>query len=153
MKAGALFLSVVLVAAGHVKAQILNPAVTQANIATTICVPGWSATQRPPTSYTNRVKRKLMTQAGIPWSARAEYELDHGVPLVLGGHPSSVHNLHLQPWQGPEGAYAKDAVERRVRAMVCSGQLDLLRAQLCMADDWRTCPGRTREPITEERTE
>lgn len=152
MKAAALLLAFLASSAG---AQLLNSQVTQLTIDSTICVAGWSATVRPPTSYTNRVKRRLMAQAGLPWSARADYELDHGVPIVLGGHPRSVHNLHLQPWHGPDGAYAKDAVERRVRAMVCSGQLDLLRAQLCMADDWRTCPGATRDagPILEERTE
>src|ERR1700686_2489678 len=34
----------------------LNPAVTQATIATTICVSGWTATVRPPSSYTSSLK-------------------------------------------------------------------------------------------------
>src|SRR5215510_5854842 len=33
---------------------VLNPAVTQATIGTTICVRGWTATIRPPPSYTDR---------------------------------------------------------------------------------------------------
>jgi serine protease inhibitor len=35
---------------------VLNPAVTQATIGSTICVMGWTDTIRPPTSYTNALK-------------------------------------------------------------------------------------------------
>lgn len=34
----------------------VNPAVTQANIQRTICVPGWTRTVRPPVPYTNALK-------------------------------------------------------------------------------------------------
>jgi len=35
---------------------VTNPAVTQSTIGSTICVSGWTATVRPPTSYTNPLK-------------------------------------------------------------------------------------------------
>jgi hypothetical protein len=38
----------------------LNPAVTQATIHSTICVPSWTATIRPPATYTNRLKRRQL---------------------------------------------------------------------------------------------
>jgi ferritin len=38
----------------------LNPNVTQSNIAQTICRPGWTATVRPPESYTYQLKRQQM---------------------------------------------------------------------------------------------
>ena len=38
----------------------LNPAVTQATIRTTICVSGWTATIRPPVSYTAPLKLAQM---------------------------------------------------------------------------------------------
>jgi hypothetical protein len=44
---------------------VLNPDVTQANIDTTICRHGWTRTIRPPTSYTNELKRKQMREYGI----------------------------------------------------------------------------------------
>src|SRR3954467_15992113 len=41
---------------------VRNPDVTQANIRSTICRHGWTATIRPPTSYTNALKTKQMRQ-------------------------------------------------------------------------------------------
>jgi len=73
----------------------LNPDVHQDTIANTICVPGYTKTVRPATSYTNGVKRKLLREAGIDESHMPEYELDHIVPLGLGGHPRSLDNLML----------------------------------------------------------
>jgi len=44
----------------------LNPSVTQANIHSTICVPGYTKTIRPPASYTTALKiRQLST---LPYS-------------------------------------------------------------------------------------
>ena len=37
---------------------VVNPDVTQATIATTICRRGWTRTIRPPVSYTNDLKRR-----------------------------------------------------------------------------------------------
>ena len=37
---------------------VLNPNVTQATIGSTICVPGWTRTVRPPVEYTNALKAK-----------------------------------------------------------------------------------------------
>lgn len=41
---------------------VKNPAVTQENIQDTICVNGWTATVRPPSSYTNTLKKKQIDQ-------------------------------------------------------------------------------------------
>ncbi len=38
----------------------INPQVTQANIAETICVSGWTRTVRPPREYTSALKRQEM---------------------------------------------------------------------------------------------
>lgn len=141
-------------------AQVLNPAVTQATIGDTICKPGWAASVRPSTSYTGKVKRRLFRSALEAGEVRDgedidDFELDHNAPLVLGGHPRSLDNLRLQRWEGPDGAFAKDAVERRMRDMVCRGQIDLLRAQVCMVTDWKACSGNPKggDPIVKERTE
>lgn len=120
--------------------QSLNHDVTQANIHTTICVPGWTKTVRPSVAYTNGVKRAKLLMIGRKPSDAPHYELDHAIPLALGGHPTSSENLHLQPWAGPRGARAKDVVEARMHRYVCAGKVDLLTAQLCMADDWQGCP-------------
>ena len=43
-----------------------NPAVTQETIGNTICVFGWTKTVRPPVSFTNRVKIKLILELELP---------------------------------------------------------------------------------------
>ena len=127
-------------AAGVASAQTANPAVTQASVKHTICVPGWSATVRPPTAYTNSVKRQLLRKAGIPLAQAGSYELDHRIPISMGGSPRDPANLALQPWDGPKGAHAKDAVELRVHRLVCSGRVTLAAGQACFRSDWGRCP-------------
>jgi len=61
-----------------------NPAVTQANIHSTICVPGYTKTIRPPTSYTTQLKIKQLST--LPYSAfkdlnTRDFEEDHLVSL------------------------------------------------------------------------
>lgn len=110
-------------------ALVLNPQVTQANIHATVCVHGYSKSIRPPVGYTTRIKRKL-----VPRGERmGAYELDHQVPISLGGHPSDPRNLVLQPW--PE-ARKKDVLERQLYRAVCSGRVTLKDAQLRM-EAWR----------------
>lgn len=117
----------------------LNPAVTQENIHQTICVAGWTKQVRPGVAYTNYVKRQYMLTAGIPLEKIGDYELDHIVPLEVGGHPYSYANLQLQPWVGPDGARAKDVVETWLKRQVCAGRVTLEKAQQCVYAHWQLC--------------
>ena len=56
-----------------------NPAVTDATIATTIAVPGWTATVRPATGYTDALKRKQLASGYAVGGDTnpADYEEDH----------------------------------------------------------------------------
>lgn len=114
----------------------LNPDVTQATIGLTICLAGWTATVRPATSYTNGVKAKLLREHGLHPSDADRFELDHLVPLALGGHPRSVENLWLQSWTGEWSARRKDQLEVRLKNMVCSGAHPLAEARRAIAADW-----------------
>jgi hypothetical protein len=120
-----------------VQAQALNPQVRPDNINSTICVAGWTKTVRPPVAYTNGIKRKLLREQGIPPSNISEFELDHVVPLALGGAPRSPANLKLQPWEGPDGAKKKDRIEVKLQCLVCSGQVPLSVAQREIGEDWQ----------------
>jgi len=117
----------------------LNPDVDESTIDTTICTSGYTKSVRPATSYTNGVKKKLMREAGLDVAEIGDYELDHIVPLALGGHPRKLSNLMLQPWEGEHGARAKDVLEVRLQSLVCHGKLDLTDAQVCIARDWEAC--------------
>lgn len=96
---------------------VLNPAVTEATIRSTICVSGWTARVRPPTSYTEPLKLSQMAAEGLTGPASA-YEEDHRVPLELGGSPADPQNL--SPEAHP-GSNTKDAAENAARAQVCAG--------------------------------
>ena len=86
----------------------LNPDVTEDSLEQTIFVVGYTATVRPSTAYTNGVTRELLEEAGIDVSQMGAYELDHLIPLAVGGHPRKLSNLQLQPWFG-ENSVAKGA--------------------------------------------
>jgi hypothetical protein len=117
----------------------LNADVTEDTIARTICAPGYTKSVRPSSSFTNGVKAKLLREARLDESLMSEYELDHIVPLALGGHPRKLANLKLQPWEGEHGARQKDLLERRLQILVCRGDLHLNEAQACIAEDWEAC--------------
>ena len=111
-----------------------NPAVTQSDIFQTICTRGWTATVRPPESYTGQLKNEQMGRYGDTGSMRG-YEEDHLVPLELGGAPSDPKNLWPQPGASPN---PKDDVEYAANRAVCSGRLTLADAQRGIAGDWVT---------------
>ena len=111
-----------------------DPAVTQANIGSTICRDGWTATVRPPESYTEGLKQQQMAAYGDTGPI-SSYEEDHLVPLDLGGSPTSPQNLWPQPGASPN---PKDAVEAAANQAVCDGHLTLAAARAAMAADWVT---------------
>jgi hypothetical protein len=112
--------------------------VTQDNIDRTICVRGWTATVRPSQSYTGKIKDRLI--AGLPPGLpheRSAYELDHWMPLELGGAPSDPGNLILELRRGYGGlAETKDVEENDLHDQVCHHKISLAAAQARMAADW-----------------
>jgi hypothetical protein len=111
----------------------LNPAVTQDTIATTICVPGWTKTVRPPTSYTSPLRDAEMLLYHPPGTPTTAVRQDHLYPLELGGHPTDPANLWPQP-VGP--SYAKNTHGGRLKDQVCSGARTLASAQAELIEAW-----------------
>ncbi len=105
---------------------VLNPDVTQTNIDSTICLHGWTKTIRPPTSYTNALKKKQMREYGVGGSL-SDYQEDHLISIELGGHPTDPRNLWPEPYPR---ASEVDSIENELNAQVCSGALALESAQL-----------------------
>lgn len=124
-----------------VPTEALNPDVHQDTIQQTICVAGYTASVRPSTTYTNGVKLKLLRENALPASATGEFELDHRIPLALGGHPRNLQNLMLQPWEGKDGAKAKDRLERSLQRLVCAGKVLLDDARKAIYVDWQGAYG------------
>lgn len=111
----------------------IDPAVTQANIASTICVPGYTEGVRPPESQTEDFKfNEAYPAYGVPSAATGE--LDHLIPLELGGDNDAA-NLWPEAGKLPN---PKDDVENALHDAVCSGQVSLARARRAIAANWMT---------------
>ena len=99
-----------------------------------ICTPGYTSTVRHVTTAT-RQQVFAAYQIGYPPRTGA-YELDHLIPLELGGGNAAT-NLWPQPYhRGTGSADVKDHLENHLHALVCSGQVRLVAAQTAMAGDW-----------------
>ena len=119
----------------------INPAVTQSNIQSTICVIGYTKTIRPPSSFTTKLKIKQLST--LPYSAfndfkTADFEEDHLISLELGGSPDNPKNLWPEPYASATGARVKDKVENALHALVCNGSVTLKTAQKAIATNWYT---------------
>ena len=117
---------------------LTNPAVTQKNIGTTICVVGYTKTIRPPVSYTNKLKYdQLHSGYNVQGDMNMRnYEEDHLIPLEVGGHPSSKLNLFPQYYAATYGARVKDRLENKIHLLVCSGKITLKAGQAAFVPDW-----------------
>ena len=124
-------------AAQAVPPEVLNPDVSQSTLAQTICASGYTKTVRPSTLYTNGIKKRFMREQGLDFETdKGSFELDHIIPLALGGHPRNPHNLTLQVWDGHEGAKRKDRLEVKLQCLVCSGAVPLDEAREAIWSDW-----------------
>ncbi len=113
-----------------------DPAVTQDNLHTTVCVPGYTKTVRPPVAYTNRLKRQ---QLDTNYQGRGDMQSvqeDHLIPLVIGGSPSDVRNLWPQRREGDRGAGFKDRCEVAAGKALCRGRISLSEAQQGFSANW-----------------
>jgi hypothetical protein len=116
---------------------VLNQDVSNASLAETICSPGYTRSVRPSSSYTNGIKKRLMRNDGLDFeSDKSFYELDHVIPLALGGHPRNINNLMLQKWEGSTGAKRKDRLEVKLQCLVCASTVSLTQAQEAIWTDW-----------------
>lgn len=118
----------------------IDPGVTQANLAQTICRPGgYTASVRPPESITEAAKLQAMRAYGLTGSPSL-YEFDHLSPISLGGSSDS-RNLWVERNVGGTGGYilnAKDQLELDAHSSVCSGRVSLAAAQNAIATNWTT---------------
>jgi hypothetical protein len=79
-----------------------NPDVTQDNIHQTICVSGWTATIRPPSSYTSSLKTQQIKEYRYQEKRPAEYEEDHLISLFTWLTRSWPISLRRAPVKRPK---------------------------------------------------
>ena len=89
-------------------------------------------------SSMNHARRDdILSRYGLPKGTHPDYEIDHLIPLCLGG--GGDPETWPQPRRSIEpkwNAEAKDRFERLICDMVCAGQLDIAIAQEAFAKDW-----------------
>ncbi|MDE3096656.1 MAG: HNH endonuclease [Chloroflexota bacterium] len=97
-----------------------------------VCTPGYARSVRfVPASE----KIRVYAEYGVSAHAYGAYEVDHLVPLELGGS-NDIKNLWPQPAVPVPGFHEKDDLELRLHDLVCRGRLDLHAAQRAIAGDW-----------------
>jgi hypothetical protein len=116
----------------HCTPGAISPAVTQANVQSTICREGYTATVRPPESVTEPEKEASLAAYGEPGPVH-DYEYDHLVPLALGGAANDPRNLWPEPGASPN---PKDRLEEELSELVCGGHISLAFAQMRIAKNW-----------------
>jgi hypothetical protein len=98
-----------------------------------ICTPGYSSSVR---HVDHQQYVDVYAAYGVPYpEPTGTYELDHLIPLELGGDNSDA-NLWPEPASPVPGFHQKDGLENRMHDLVCSGQLALGQAQQEIASDW-----------------
>ena len=82
------------------------------------------------------LQRKVFEECRMVGAEPRAYEVDYLVTPALGG-ADDIHNLWPHSYSATVwNAQVKDALENRLRTLVCSGQLDLATAQRDISEDW-----------------
>jgi hypothetical protein len=85
----------------------------------------------------------IMAEYGLPAGPHPDFEIDHLIPLGIGGADSDA-NLWPEPRRSLEpqwNAETKDRLEWKLRDLICSGQLDVVVAQKAISEDWTALYG------------
>jgi len=99
-----------------------------------ICAAGFhtGTIRNVPTSEKHSVEQEY---GMAPGSYGSTLEIDHIVSLELGGS-NDIANLFPERTTPAPGYHVKDALENKVHALVCAGQLGLRSAQQQIASNW-----------------
>lgn len=133
--------------AGLTPRAALTPGAVREVSTQTMCATGEDGERR---EIPHEVAVEVFRKYGIHDPQPRTYEVDYLVPPDLGG-AGDVRNLWPQPYNdGTWNARVKDALEDRLRALVCAGTVPLDVAQKDLTEDWIAAYRkyfRTREPL------
>ena len=97
-----------------------------------ICTTGYASSVR---NVPFSEKDQAYAEYGIQSHYSGQYEVDHLVPLELGGS-NDIANLWPEAASPPPGFHQKDQVENYLHDQVCSGAMSLKDAQQQIATNW-----------------
>ena len=116
-----------------------DPEVNEANISESICKVThftWTEGHMPPQSFLDPIEKDLIKQYGYEDTNLKHYQIDHLIPLSLGGHPTDVKNMWPQVLLAKWSARRKDYLEQVMHDKVCKGEVSLKEAQDMFRTDW-----------------
>ena len=89
-------------------------------------------------AVTTRMKNQVYTDYAVASHPTGAYEIDHFIPLELGGS-NDIANLWPQPAHPAPGFHEKDKVETALHDEICKAHtMTLDQAQRLIATDWLT---------------
>lgn len=97
-----------------------------------ICTVGYTKGVR---NVPERIKRRVYRRYGITKHPRGTYEMDHLIPLELGGSNKQA-NLFPQAARPRPGFHEKDVLENALHSSVCDGRMKMRTAQHLIAVNW-----------------
>lgn len=98
-----------------------------------ICVAGYTKTVR---NVSTNTRKQAFAEYGITYpQPRGAYEVDHLIPLALGGSNDTA-NLWPEAAEPAPGFHEKDIVEVFLQQEVCGGRVELSAAQRQAATNW-----------------
>ncbi|MER6416327.1 hypothetical protein [Streptomyces humidus] len=121
----------------------ISPAVTQANVKSTICRKGGYTSGVRPSAYVTGKEKRLNAASYGYTGSMGDAEYDHLISLQLGGDPNDYRNLWVEPAdpghkKGAGVNNKKDPVETKLHTAVCAGEVTLAQAQQAIVTDWTT---------------
>ncbi len=123
-------LSLALALAGHARAQdrlLPNPKLTPGKIA---------ERDKDRGGVTIKMERQVFARYRLPWTRRAEFKLDHLIPVELGG-ADTIKNLWPQSLRiRPYGADRKEWLTEILLERIARKQITLEQAREQIRRDW-----------------
>src|SRR5664280_2969328 len=110
----------------------LTPGSALTTAAAVVCASGYLSSIQ---DVGEDLRRSVYAAYAVDHAQRDGYELDHLVPVELGGD-NSERNLWPQPRTGPGAAEVKDGLEIHLHDLVCAAMVPLAEAQQAIAGDW-----------------